>query len=212
MLKTPVLAMLIVFAGFTLFALLQPGLAPGQSPDEVNARLASVPLNIGNWTGTDNQRTDKDSKDMRIAGALASISRRYRDEKGNEISLLVLYGKPAYMGAHSPQVCYGAIGFRECAQQSQKEFGRNNQLWFLRFENERSNRETLAVYWGWGINGDWQAPENPRTTFSDQAAIYKVYIQRGTGEAKSDEEDPILRQFAVDFLTVLSDKIVKPNS
>ena len=116
------------------------------------------------------------------------------------------------MGAHSPQVCYGAIGFRECAQQSQKEFNTRDQLWFIRFENERSNRETLAVYWGWGINGTWQAPENPRTTFSDQAAIYKVYIQRGTGETKLGEEDPILRQFTKEFLTVLSEKIVKPNS
>ena len=212
MLKPPVLALLIVFAGFALFALLQPGLAPGQSPDEVGARLDSVPLTIGNWTGTDNERTDKDSKDMRVAGALASISRRYRDEKGNEISLLVLYGKPAYMGAHSPQVCYGAIGFRECAQQSQKDFGSSNQLWYIRFENDRSSRETLAVYWGWGINGQWQAPENPRTTFSDQGAIYKVYIQRGTGESKTGEEDPILRQFTKEFLTVLSEKIVKATS
>jgi len=206
--KLPVYAVLTLLGGFALFALVQPGLVAGQKPEVVQALLTTLPLSFGAWKGVELERTDKDDRDMRVAGAVASISRRYRDEKGNDVNLLVLYGKPSDMGAHSPQVCYKAIGFKQCANQAQKKFpGEEDALWFIRFENERQGRETLAVYWGWGTGGKFQAVDNPRTAFSDQAAIYKVYIQRSTNEPRTADEDAVLKDFTTAFLRELNSKL-----
>ena len=202
--KAPIAVLLAVLVGFGLFGLLQPGPAPGERPEDVARKQEAVPLKMGDWQGSESERTTKDEADMRVAGAKASLNRRYKHTKtGEEVAVLVLYGIPAEMGAHSPQVCYRAIGFKECTGQQRSAFGESGSLWFTKFEALQNQRDVLGVYWGWGTGGAWNAAENPRTTFSDRSLIYKVYLQRTVGLGSKGEEDPALRNFAEVFLKAL---------
>lgn len=163
-----------------LYGVFRPGPQPGDEPEVVTAKLNSIPLSIGAWVGAD--RSVKDST-LRGAEAQAYLYRDYRNETTREvISVLVLYGEPAALGAHTPQVCYSAVGYNQCGATSKVtltvgEASAKTELWRGQFERGR-DRETVDVLWGWGANGVWSADENPRFTYASHRMIYKIYVQR----------------------------------
>jgi hypothetical protein len=199
--RLPILVVLIACGLVGAYGFLRPGPAAGEAPAAVQAKLDALPLNFDGWVGQNADATPELQRTMAIAEAKAYLSRTYKDQKtGDSVAVMLLYGEPGAMGAHTPSVCYRGSGYRECSRETLSQFGNDATLWFGGFEGEKSASDTIAVYWGWGVAGQWFASENPRITFADHALIYKLYVQRSTGGLRMVEEDPLLRNFVNSFL------------
>src|SRR5580698_6104219 len=72
-------------------------------------KLDYIPREFGPWVGTD---APIDEKIIRIAEASGNVSRTYMNRKnGERINVLLLCGPTGPIGAHTPEYCYGGIGY-----------------------------------------------------------------------------------------------------
>ena len=72
------------------------------------ARLKTVPLSFGDWTGEENELDPKQVEKAELSG---SLMRQYAHKSGTNLSLLLVCGRPGPISLHTPDVCYGGIGF-----------------------------------------------------------------------------------------------------
>jgi hypothetical protein len=203
-----VLIGLVVAATFGMgfYGVLRPGPKAGEAADVVAERLRAVPQKIDSWRGVDKSVS---ANALRVAEAEAFLSREYSHETTREaVAVLVLYGEPGALSAHTPEVCYAGLGFSLCGAATKRSFaeqevGEPTELWFGRFE--RSNgQEAVEVYWGWGTDGVWYAANNPRFAFANHRMIYKLYVQRSVrGESLSSTIEPVRSTFLPPFLRAL---------
>jgi hypothetical protein len=165
----------------------------GESEDlkAAAAKLARIPRDFGMWHGTD---TTLDPKLVEKAEAVGYVSRQYFNSKnGERIEVLLLCGPSGPIGAHTPDVCYGGLGYicrgKPIPRKVDFEHGVAT-FWTGRFEKQSPTDNPLRVYWAWGVNGEWQASDNPRTDFALRTALFKLYVvhveQAGT-EAQAKE-------------------------
>lgn len=184
------------------YGLFRPGPAPGFTPAEMTAKLAAVPRKIGPWAGVDQAVGEKA---LRTAEAQAHLSRTYTHEStGEAVTVLVLYGEPAGLGAHTPEVCYSGIGYEMCNKATKITVPDTPaELWAGRFERN-NGREIVDVVWGWGANGVWTASDNPRFTFANHRMIFKIYAQR-LQDSHSPASEPAVKitPFLTPFLRAL---------
>lgn len=173
----PVLVIVAVFLALGFNNL--PGWkGTGEAAQRVQAKLDGLPTTLGPWQS---EPLPISEKVLRIAEAQAHVSRVYRLGPDHEpISVLVFCGAPGPMGAHTPEVCYAGLGYRQ-AGKSQKiaipgEPG--SQLWVATFEKENSPGLPLEVVWGHGVGGRWIASDSPRLDFAGNDLIFKVYVSR----------------------------------
>ncbi len=171
----PVAAIAVVFGGIGLSGALKP--PRGQSADaaEVQARLDAVPATLGEWTATANVVPPKH---LQIAEAQAHLSRTYSAAGRPAVSVMLLYGEPGPLGAHTPETCYAGAGFRQLGAAAARDLA-GSAFWYARFETAAQPPAVLAAHWAWGTGGDWQASENPRLDFAAYSTIYKLYVSHG---------------------------------
>jgi hypothetical protein len=183
-----------------LYGLLRPGPQPGEQPEVVAQKLSSIPLKIGPWDGVER---DVRANLLRVAEAQAYLSRDYTHTgTGDTVSVMILYGEPGPLCAHSPQVCYAGAGYESCGPVAKRTVqfdppAEPAELWSGRFERT-GGKGTIDVYWGWGVGGSWQAADNPRFAFADRRLIYKLYAQWSAGGPPSS---PPATDRTTDFLT-----------
>ena len=83
-----------------------------ETPPELAARnLASiglVPETIGDWTGLSQQL---DPRVMEIAEIDGYLMRRYVNDRGDAVSVLLVCGRPGPISVHTPDICYAGIGY-----------------------------------------------------------------------------------------------------
>jgi hypothetical protein len=159
---------------------------PGMSA----AKLARVPLTVGDWEG---QKADgKQGKDM--AGSLFHL---YTNRlTGKKVTLFIVCDRPGKVSIHTPDVCYGAVGFEVMTPIKYSlrlpEGAEPATLWTARFRKTTATETSeLRIFWGWNAGEGWQAQDEPRTAFARFPALYKLYLirEKSSGE-ESLEEDP----------------------
>jgi hypothetical protein len=145
------------------------------------ARLEHVPLTLGDWHGT---ALELDAATLARAEVAGYFWRRYLHQgDGRTVTALVLCGRFGPLSVHTPEVCYGAIGFQpmEPPQRVAVPLGPSDkpaEVWTARFEKQGPVPEYLRVFWGWSAGDGWQAPDNPRFTFRAAPVLYKLYVVR----------------------------------
>ena len=199
--KITIATLFALLAGVGVWNALRPRAAESEPPDVANERLAGIPKQIGDWTGSE---TGVNLKAMRIAEAEAYSSRTYANSKTNEAySVMLLYGPPGDLGAHDPKTCYAGTGF-ERAGGSSRWPGAGSELWTARFERTTPPpKAALEVFWAWGTRGDWSAPDQPRLAFAGEGRIYKLYVQRAVSANDRGAEPKPAGDFLEPFLRVL---------
>jgi Protein of unknown function (DUF3485) len=210
----PYALLFLALLGVVTYGLLRPSVEPSLEGPDAQARLDTVPRTIGDWTNsTDNPLSDRT---VNVGRFQAYLNRVYSHPKsGAAVSVMVLYGEPGDIGAHDPKVCYAGSGWDldglpRKARVGEVDTGKTtgSELWSARF---RRQEESLQVYWGWGVNGDWQAADNPRFTFARYRRIYKVYAQRvlatATATPSAATTDP-LAEFVPKFLYSVNDAVL----
>lgn len=165
------------------------------------ARLERVPREVGEWVGADDPL---DRKVIERAEAAGIVSRRYTNRKtGQQVSVLLLCGPSGPIGAHTPDICYGGLGY-ECVGQpipTRVTFPSGGaNFWTARFEKTTQRQSAIRVYWAWGADGDWEASANPRTDFALRTVLYKLYVAQPESPTASSATAGPAEVFMAEFL------------
>lgn len=165
----------------------------------IQAKLDSVPMRVGDWEGTP---TTIDAGHLRVAEAKAHLSRTYR-KGGTAVNLLVLYGEPGPLGAHTPDVCYRSAGFQQVGRETRRAIPNTDaELWTARFDGPGVPASALQISWGWTAGAKWIAADNPRVAFAGHAGIFKLYLARSvspSGDRTLDPDAEFARVFLGEF-------------
>lgn len=164
------------------------------------ARLSDVPLSFGDWVGEEQELDPRQVVKAELAGHLM---RQYTHKtSGAQLSLLLVCGRPGPVSVHTPDVCYGGLGYVMTGPATRQPLSPKSPMTFRsgRFQNPGAAvPEYLHIRWGWSSDGvTWSAPDNPRLSFASAPALYKLYVVRHTTDLKETADDPgqdFLKQF-----------------
>jgi hypothetical protein len=184
-------------------------------PETSAARLAKVSLSLGDWEGIE---VDMDSRQLAQAEAVGYLSRRYIHRRsGAEVSVFIICGRPGPIAVHTPDICYGGIGFKPIKKETQYKVEGNAdspEAEFFKADMSKPDPVTpdqLRIYWGWKAGHGWQAPANPRLKFGGSPALYKLYVvYHPASGSQLPEHDPA-EDFMHDLLPEL-EKVLSPAS
>ena len=75
--------------------------------EAATARLANVPLHIGDWQGA---AQELDPRQLTVAEVTGHLGRRYVHKgNGHEVSLVLLCGRAGPLSVHQPDICYTGL-------------------------------------------------------------------------------------------------------
>jgi hypothetical protein len=183
----------------------------GPSPAMVAlaARFESVPMTIGDWTGTP---YEFGALERKAAGAEVALARIYTHPgRGVSVSVLLLGGLPGRISSHTPEVCYSGSGY-DLGDPSafDRRYGPDGRRATFRTAlalRGGANPSALRLFWGWRGSRVWAAPEEPRWTFASESTLCKLYVVRETGGgAVGPDRDPC-NDFLEVFLPVLDRRV-----
>jgi hypothetical protein len=165
-------------------------------------RLKGVPKTVGPWVTT--HEFEMDPKIQQRSEAVEYVSRVYRHrETGAQVSLLMLCGEPGPIASHTPDVCYGGLGYDTNVPKVVRSVpipgGKPAEYFSAKFRKPNGG-DPLQVCWAWGADGNWYASEASRGDFAFRSALYKLYLSRELPARESETttpDDPIQ-----EFLTV----------
>src|SRR5262245_37561504 len=79
--------------------------------EEFGKRFANVPLEVGNWVGTD---TKVEGATLAQAGAVSHVSRRYvNQDTKQQVDLWLIVGHAREICRHTPDICYPSQGYSQ---------------------------------------------------------------------------------------------------
>jgi hypothetical protein len=169
-------------------------------------RLGAVPARIGEWQGHD---LEVNPRQLAVAEAVGHLSRRYVNRgTGDEVTLLLLCGRPGPISLHPPAVCYQSAGYTQMEGEEpyvvKGPTGPLGTLTVVRASREGATPDPLRIFWGWSDGGPFEAPEDARTRFRRSPYLYKVYVVRRLSRADEPlgDDDPAVL-FLRELLPVL---------
>jgi len=143
-----------------------------QAADLLEARF---PRRFGSWEYV--QELPSDPKQLERAGAVGHVSHLYvNNETGAKVSTFVVCATPHHASGHTPDRCYPGAGF-EIAESEHRQAipladGRTAETFTGTF---RKTGQTLRVFWTYGVDGRWIAPQIARIELAGRSAVYKLY-------------------------------------
>jgi hypothetical protein len=136
---------------------------------------AKFPGEFGGWQFV--QELASDPKQLERAGAVGHISRLFTHrETGAKVSAFIVCATPHDASGHTPDRCYPGAGFEIAEQEHRQSIpladGRTAETFTGTF---RKTGQTLRVFWTYGVDGRWVAPQIARIELAGQSAVYKLY-------------------------------------
>lgn len=175
---------------------------------EAVERLATLPVVIGAWDGTD--LSTSDSAQLGLAGVLA---RRYVNrETGKAVSIYLACGRPGPLSIHTPDVCYPADGYHEVDPPRRISLAVDDktsaEFWSARYMRSRADGQTnLRIFWAWHTTRGWQVADNPRTAFFTESVLHKLYVIRELASANEPAQNDACADFVRALLPVLQEQL-----
>jgi hypothetical protein len=149
----------------------------GASPDlaEAAVRLDAIPLQVGDWTAMVDELPAEQIKVARVAGLkVLRFSHRYTQD---EVTVLILAGRPGPIAVHTPDVCYRGAGFVPGPSRAEP-LSDGSTAWVADFKKGGAQPETLRIRWAWSTGSGWIASGSPRLEFARAPVLYKMYFVR----------------------------------
>jgi len=133
------------------------------------------PAEFGGWKFV--QELASDPKQLERAGAVGHISRLFTNkETGAKVSAFIVCATPHDASGHTPDRCYPGAGFEIAEQEHRQSIpladGRTAETFTGTF---RKTGQTLRVFWTYGVDGRWIAPQIARIELAGKSAVYKLY-------------------------------------
>jgi hypothetical protein len=184
----------------------------GEDLKAAAARLDRVPAEFGDWTS---REAPIDPKILKIAEANGSISRVYSNRKtGEGFTVLLLCGPIGPIGAHTPDICYGGLGYKCVGKPAPRRLTVGDgasSFWTARFEKAGPADEPLRIFWAWGVDGSWKASDTPRTEFALRNALYKIYVVRTDAPERANSATTVdaIEGFLKEFIPVVREALAE---
>jgi hypothetical protein len=168
---------------------------------EQDARILekAFPQRFGDWEFDADFQADP--KELERAGAVGHVARTYRNVRTKtRVSAFVVCATGYNASGHTPDRCYPASGF-EIAETEHRHTvplpdGGKAEAWTGTF---RKPGQTLRIFWTYGGDGRWLAPQLARIELADRDAVYKLYAIIDETQIKTAQS----MQECVDFLAAL---------
>jgi len=134
------------------------------------------PVNCGDWELS--EELESSPEELKRAGAVGHVSRAYFNRKSKaRLSVFVVCATPHDASGHTPDRCYPGAGF-EIAETEHRltiplDDGRSAEVFTGTF---RKTGQTLRVFWTYGFDGRWVAPQIARIELAPAKAVYKLYV------------------------------------
>ena len=133
------------------------------------------PERFGGWEFV--QELPSDPKQLERAGAVGPISRLFvNKESGAKVSAFIVCATPHDASGHTPDRCYPGAGFEIAEAEHRQSIpladGRTAETFTGTF---RKTGQTLRVFWTYGVDGRWIAPQIARIELAGTSAVYKLY-------------------------------------
>lgn len=179
-------------------------------------KLENLPHIVGDWHS---RPLEIPESQLQGAEAVGHLARVYRNDKTQtEIRVMVLCGAHGPIAVHPPTICFTSAGLEQAHPEKIQTIAAGNvqdKFWKTLFTKRSPDgvRSELDTYWAWSVNGECEAPENPRLTFGGRPHLYKIYVTHLRGfsqgaNAKAPADAPceeFLEVFLPAFRTVLSE-------
>jgi hypothetical protein len=180
----------------------------GIAAAEFAARLANVPMQVGNWEGVD-QSEEGNERALKVAGAVGNLSRVFTNKvTGQTVSVYIICGHFRKITAHTPNRCYPASGFSSVGEQTQQPIAWDDstaEFYTKSFRKESiEGIQFLRVFWAWSQNGKWQAPNHPNLEFAGVRALYKLYLISPVQKRNEQPLESAAAPFAKEFMPELN--------
>jgi hypothetical protein len=136
---------------------------------------SAFPQRFGDWEFE--QELESNPKELERAGAVGHVARRYRNVRTKGIvSVFVVCATPHDASGHTPDRCYPGAGFEigesEHRQTVPLAGGRKAETFNGTF---RKQGQTIRIFWTYGGDGTWVAPQIARIELAGRDAVYKIY-------------------------------------
>jgi hypothetical protein len=161
--------------------------------------LDAIPGSVGPWKGREQPLEEEKAEAAARVGIPRVVQRQYVHEGTKDaVSVILMAGRFGPLSVHTPDVCYGTAGYVMLGKPTRlavaRDDGLTSEFWTVRFHKPQSPETApLRIFWAWNATGDWQAPDNPRWTFRQQAVLFKLYLAREmTSPQEPLERDPVL--------------------
>ncbi len=175
--------------------------------DDAAARLATVPMTIGDWQA---EARTLPPRHVEIAGFNAYLARTYRHRLDDRVVYVMLAcGRPGPLSVHTPEICYVGAGYAQDGPAQRDSFAlgageRSAEFWKAVYEKVgAAEAERLRVFWSWHAQGAWQSPDNPRWSFAGQPVIHKLYVTCRVSGSKEDSNNVVYAKFMEVFLAAV---------
>lgn len=188
----------------------------GADAAEFAARLANVPMEVGNWEGTDqSEEANKDA--LAVAGAVGNLSLTFTNKvTGQSVSVYVICGNFRKITAHTPDRCYPASGFTSLGPQTRQpiEWGDAKAEFYTKSFRKESIEgvQSLRVFWAWSEDGKWLAPDHPNMEFAGVRALYKLYLISPIQKRNEQPLESSVMPFAKEFMPLLDRALFPPET
>ena len=176
--------------------------------DESRRLLKELPLTIKDWVAEEEGELDSHSiHELRIENGY--VARRYKNQTTrSEVNFVLMLGPTGRVVVHTPEICFGGRNFeRENDTTSvsipiptPSENGPTDEtFWRVSFVNRSLRGEKIAFYYAVSSGNEWEAVDNPRSSFSRFRYVYKIQVESVIG---FDNADPAYA-FLVDALPTI---------
>lgn len=168
---------------------------PSRVIEQAAARLENVPLKIGDWEG---KAEPFNVQDYASAGIRGGVVRRYHNiQTGDEMTLMIVCGKPGPISVHKPEDCYPSVGYEILSDRvpTPVQPGQDqprSQFWTWHMGKlDGAVPRLLDVTYAWSTDGTWQAPErDPRFVFASSPVLFKIYVVHEVPPSAGAAEPP----------------------
>jgi len=143
---------------------------------KANLLETRFPKRFGAWEFS--QELPSDPKQLERAGAVGHISRLYLNkETGAKVSAFVVCATPHDASGHTPDRCYPGAGFEIAETEHRQSIPLADGRTAEKFTGTFSKTgQTLRVFWTYGLDGRWIAPQIARIELAGTTAVYKLYV------------------------------------
>jgi hypothetical protein len=152
------------------------------------ARLATVATRLGDW---ESQDFPVDERQIARGGYSGFLARTYqhRYQRGQKLVVLIVCGRPGPVSVHTPEVCYGGLGYKMTTVESREQIEvdrsggpQKHEFFTATFAKPGSALpDQFRLYWAYSADGQWQAPGYPRAAFATEGLLFKLYVLHRTG-------------------------------
>jgi len=212
--QLPIVLGVLALVGLTVAEARMSGRFQGSNmtQEQFAALLKNVPMDIGDWHGTD---LPVEEQVKMTAGARGYVSRSYKNAiTGETVTIWLIVGHSKDVMRHTPDICYPSSGFTTRAPENSlqsfvfdgKPMGDFYTNTFVK--EDTTGRQLVRVFWSWFKPSDdgtvaWQAPKVVRWKFGNAPSLFKLYFTSNMRDFRETTEESSCMKFAKLFLPVV---------